>query len=89
MFLLPYLTPEPSTATRGHVLLNEGNADVRVLGQLIGTGETSRSSSHNNNIDFSIFVHVMEVAGRHGTRDLRLADGFKCVAIVRSSVPAN
>ena len=57
---------------------DDGNLEIRTrLAKHIGSAETTRSSSDDDDITLGIGVKVFEVATSHSTGDLALADGIE------------
>lgn len=48
-----------------------GHLHVRVLGQLVGAGETSRAGADDDHIALRVLVQVLEVTAGHGAADLQ------------------
>lgn len=60
------LPAKPGAATGRHRLLDDGNLDVGVLGELISGGEASGTGAHNDDVCLSKVVQVVEVPGVGG-----------------------
>lgn len=70
------LSAEPSTATRRHRSLDDGDLEIgSLLAQDVSGTQTAGSSADDDNVGLGIVVQVLEVATSHGAGDLALPDG--------------
>lgn len=70
------LATQPASSARRHRSLNDGDLEIwSRLSEGIGRRQAARARANNDHIGFGISVQVLEVARRHGARDLRLANG--------------
>jgi len=77
------LATEPSSTSWRNRGFNDGNLEVWTsFAQHVSSTETTGSCSNNDNVGLRIGVEIGEVATGHGTRDLRLADGSECEALL-------
>ena len=77
------LATEPSSTTWRDGSLNDGNLEIRTsFTEHVGSAQTAGSGTNDDDVGLSVGVEVLEVATGHGTRDLRLADGSKCKALL-------
>lgn len=72
------LTTEPSTAARGNAGLHYGDLQVGTrLGKAVGSAQTTRTSSDDDDVGLGVLIEVIKVAPGHGTHDLALTDGLE------------
>jgi hypothetical protein len=70
------LTSEPSTTTRRHGSLDDGDLEIgTLLAQDVSSAKTAGSCADDDNVGLGVGVEVLEVATSHSARDLALADG--------------
>ena len=76
------LAAEPSTTAGRDGGLNDGNLEVGpLLAEDVGGAEAAGAGADDDNVRLGVGVEVLEVAARHGARDLALADGGKLEAV--------
>jgi hypothetical protein len=79
------LATQPGTAARGNAGFDHGDFEIRPLArERVGCAEAAGARADDDDVRLGVRVEVVEVAARHGARNLRLADGCKskCLPIV-------
>lgn len=71
------LAAEPRAAPGANGLLDDGDADGRVLAELIGAGETGGTGSDDDDVGVGVGYHVGHVAACHLARDDGFFDGLE------------
>jgi hypothetical protein len=70
------LPAEPGTTAGGHAGFDHGDLEIGALArERVSCAETARACANDDDVGLGVGVQVVEVATRHGARDLRLADG--------------
>jgi len=72
------LSAQPGSTSWSNSSFNNGDLEIWAFStEHIGSGESTRPSTNNDNVGFGEFVKVLEVAACHGTRDLTLSNWCK------------